>query len=105
MHRRRVDKRDLPVGLTLAHKRDLPVGLTLAHALALLLTPSPFRFTANDSFSYDVVISAKIEGTEPAIETENTVYLQDQHYHYLYNEQSAVDAQGQGHVKGNSSQA
>ncbi|GMH87541.1 hypothetical protein TrST_g13302 [Triparma strigata] len=60
-------------------------------------------FRANDSFSYDVKVEAGID-CNPRIETENMVFLQDQHYHYLYAEESAVDAQGMGHVRGNEGQ-
>ena len=61
-------------------------------------------FKANDSFSYDVKVSVAIPGTEPKIKSVNMVYMQDQCYHYLYAEESAVDSMGMGHVKGNEGQ-
>ncbi|GMI39244.1 hypothetical protein TrCOL_g10206 [Triparma columacea] len=62
-------------------------------------------FKANASMSYDVHIKAEVKGTmEPRVGTEQMVYLQEQHYHYLYDQGAAVDHEGGGHVKGNSSQ-
>ena len=62
------------------------------------------KFSANDSFSYDVRVSLEIPGTTPPVKSVNMIYMQDQCYHYLYAEESAVDSQGLGHVKGNESQ-
>jgi histone-arginine methyltransferase CARM1 len=39
------------------------------------------QFEANDQYSYDLVLSARLKGT--GIECTSTIYLQDQSYHYL----------------------
>lgn len=39
------------------------------------------RFAANEKFSYFVHMTVRIDGTE--VESENTVSLHDQIYHYL----------------------
>mmetsp|Transcript_2557 Transcript_2557/g.4809 ORF Transcript_2557/g.4809 Transcript_2557/m.4809 type:complete len:382 (+) Transcript_2557:160-1305(+) len=62
------------------------------------------KFDANDSFSYDVRVTLEVPGTTPTVRSVNMIYMQDQCYHYLYAEESAVDSQGMGHVKGNESQ-
>jgi histone-arginine methyltransferase CARM1 len=40
------------------------------------------KFTANEKFSYFLVLNAKIDGTD--VETTNRINLHDQSYHYLY---------------------
>jgi len=63
------------------------------------------KFQANVKFSYDVEVYCKVSmgggEDEKGIETRNTVFMQDQNYHYLSNPNSAVDAQGYGHAVGN----
>ena len=74
------------------------------------LITGKLKFQANLKFSYDVDVCCR-EGCDDGsggegscgggVETRNMVYLQDQHYHYLTNQSSAVDAQGYGHAVGN----
>ena len=40
------------------------------------------RFVGNEKFSYNIHLSAHIDGTN--ISTQNTIHLHDQHYHYLH---------------------
>ena len=48
------------------------------------------RFAANDSFSYDLTMEARLDGT--AIASTSKIYLQDQSYHYLSHPTAAVAA-------------
>lgn len=53
------------------------------------------NFEANEKFSYNLVLNARIDGT--TIEASNRLNLHDQHYHYLSSSSSATDMQGGGH--------
>jgi histone-arginine methyltransferase CARM1 len=48
------------------------------------------HFTVNDKFSYNIEMTARLDGTE--IETTNRINLHDQQYNYLYSAEAATPA-------------
>jgi len=46
------------------------------------------KFKVNDKFSYNLDLTANIDGTE--VSTSNQINLHDQMYHYLYNPEASA---------------